>query len=95
MDAPTSVAQLIEKFHQEGDYLKAASTKEHLIRKAYIDPLFSALGWDLDYSKQGPLVYREVVEEDALRVEGAMKAPDYAFRIGVRGSSSSKPRSLR
>jgi type I restriction-modification system DNA methylase subunit len=82
VDAPTSVPQLIERFHQERDYLKAASTKEHLIRKAYIDPLFSALGWDLDYSKQGPLVYREVVEEDALRVEGAMKAPDYAFRIG-------------
>jgi hypothetical protein len=82
VDARASVAQLIERFHQERDYLKAASTKEHLIRKAYIDPLFSALGWDLDYSKQGPLVYREVVEEDALRVEGAMKAPDYAFRIG-------------
>jgi predicted type IV restriction endonuclease len=55
VDAPTSVAQLIEKFHQERDYLRAASTKEHLVREAYIDPLFSALGWDLDYSKQGPL----------------------------------------
>jgi hypothetical protein len=43
VDARASVAQLIERFHQERDYLKAASTKEHLIRKAYIDPLFSAL----------------------------------------------------
>jgi len=79
---PAPVAQLVQKFRQESGYLKAASTKEHLIRRAYIDPLFSALGWDLDYSKEGPLVHREVIEEDALRVEGAMKAPDYGFYLG-------------
>ncbi len=82
MGAPASVVGLVEKFQQESDFLRAASTKEHLVRRAYIDPLFSALGWDLDYSEQGPLIRREVVEEDALRVEGAMKAPDYGFYLG-------------
>ncbi len=68
MGAPTFVVGLVEKFRQESDFLRAASTKEHLVRRAHIDPLFSALSWDLDYARPEPLVNREVVEEEALRV---------------------------
>jgi hypothetical protein len=71
---------LVERFQEERDYLKRA--KEHLVRRAYIDPLFSALGWNLDYRHNEPLIYREVVEEDSLRVAGTAEAPDNGFYLG-------------
>ncbi len=81
MAAPDSVVKLVERFQEESKYLRSASVKEDLIRKAYIDPFFTALGWDVDYTKEGPLIDREVVQEVSLRVDGTMKAPDYGFRI--------------
>jgi hypothetical protein len=76
LGAPASVVKLVERFHEDREYLRSGAAKEDLVRKAYIDHLFSALGWNLDYDRMGPLIHREVVEEDSLRVEGAMKAPD-------------------
>ena len=49
LSAPATVVELVERFHTERDYLRSESTKEILVRRAYIDPLFSSLGWDLDY----------------------------------------------
>jgi len=88
------VVELVERFHKERDYLRSVSTKEILVRRAYIDPLFSSLGWDLGYHEQR-LIYREVVEEDSLRVEGAMKAPDYGFYLGNQLKFFVEAKSLR
>jgi hypothetical protein len=53
-----------------------------------VNPLFEALGWDV-YNKKGYAeAYKDVVHEDAIKVGGATKAPDYSFRIGgVHGNS--------
>ncbi|MEE8117214.1 MAG: type I restriction enzyme HsdR N-terminal domain-containing protein, partial [Gemmatimonadales bacterium] len=47
-----------------------------------MDPLFKALGWDVDNEKGYAEAYKDVVHEDAVKVGGLTKAPDYAFRIG-------------
>jgi len=44
--------------------------------------MFQALGWDMDNTQGYAAAYKEVIHEDALRVSGVTKAPDYAFRIG-------------
>ena len=51
-------------------------------RREFIDPLFKALGWDIDNEQGFAEQYKEVIHEDTLEIEGASKAPDYAFRIG-------------
>ncbi|MCO5299788.1 MAG: N-6 DNA methylase [Candidatus Nanopelagicales bacterium] len=80
---PPTVADLIERFAANTDFYLDPGFKEHRIRKEGIDPVLKALGWDVD-NQRGATADREVVEEDALTVDGTVKAPDYAFRIDGR-----------
>ena len=52
------------------------------MRQDFLDPFFVALGWDV-YNRDGIHEnYRDVILEQALRVEKSVKAPDYCIRIG-------------
>lgn len=44
--------------------------------------MFKALGWDIDNEQGHAEAYKDVVHEDAIKVGGATKAPDYCFRVG-------------
>ena len=52
------------------------------MRVEFLNPLFKAMGWDMDNEQGYAAAYKEVIHEDAVRVSGVIKAPDYAFRIG-------------
>lgn len=82
MTAPQSITQLVQKFEEQREQYTTDLYKETQARIEFIDPLFRALGWDVDNSKGLSLIYREVVHEDTVLVEGNKKAPDYSFRIG-------------
>ena len=45
-------------------------------------PFFRELGWDVDNTAGYAEAYRDVILEDQVKVGGAVKAPDYGFRIG-------------
>lgn len=79
---PTSVLQLIEKFEAQADQYRAADYNETQVRIDFINPMFKALGRDMDNIAWYAESCRDVVHEDAIRIEGNAKAPDYAFRIG-------------
>ncbi len=80
MSVPTQAVKLVEQFKEELQAVKSSNFKEDWVRRDYIDPFFKALGWDVDYERRGSKFFREVVVEATLKVDGAMKAPDYAFR---------------
>jgi len=82
MPIPTSVLELIERFSRNVDAYKRGVYNETQVRVEYIDPLLAALGWDMHNRKGYAEAYKEVVHEDAVRVGGVTKAPDYSFRIG-------------
>ncbi len=82
MSVPTQVVKLVDQFKDQSQAVKSSGYKEDWVRRDYIDHFFKALGWDVDRQKSGPLIYKEVVHEASLKVEGAMKAPDYSFRTG-------------
>jgi hypothetical protein len=82
LSAPDSIVRLVEKFAAQSEAYTASHYKETQVRIEFIDPLFKALGWDVENSKGLSLTYREVVHEDTVLVEGSKKAPDYSFRIG-------------
>jgi type I restriction-modification system DNA methylase subunit len=44
--------------------------------------MFKALGWDIDNEQGHAEAYKDVIHEDAIKVGGATKAPDYCFRVG-------------
>jgi predicted type IV restriction endonuclease len=82
MPAPPEVLELIERFSENIESYTAGHYNETQLRREFIDPLFRALGWDLDNIAGHAEAYKDVIHEDAIRIGGAMKAPDYCFRIG-------------
>ena len=82
MTAPDSIKQLVERFEQHRDAYRAGKYNETQLRNEFLNPFFEALGWDvlnkLGYSEEN----KHVIHEDSLEVEGAKKAPDYAFKVG-------------
>ncbi len=61
-----------------GEYNEAQTRRE------YIDPMFKAMGWDVDNEEGLAVGWKQVVHEDSLKVAEAVKAPDYSFRLGGR-----------
>jgi hypothetical protein len=82
MAAPDKVAQLVEVFERNIDALKSGTYNETQVRREFIDPLFEALGWDVSNKSGYAQAYKDVIHEDAIKVGGFTKAPDYCFRIG-------------
>jgi len=82
MSLPNEVKKLVERFRENRDVYCSSAYNETQARREFIDPLFKALGWDVANEKGYAEAYKEVIHEDAIKVGGATKAPDYAFRIG-------------
>jgi len=79
---PSEVLRLVDRFNEHAEAYHAGRYNETQIRREFIDPLFEALGWDVDNSQGYAEAYKDVIHEDAITVGGATKAPDYCFRIG-------------
>jgi len=80
---PEIVHRLVDRFEEDRKTYRSSTYKEEWIRQDFIDPLFEALGWDVTNKSGVPVgPHREVIPEDAIRVRGAPKAPDYGFYVG-------------
>ncbi|MBK8352667.1 MAG: hypothetical protein IPL21_13650 [Saprospirales bacterium] len=76
------VKQLVQRFNEQLPAYKKSDYNETQTRRDFIDPLFKALGWDIDNEQGFAESYREVIHEDKVKVGKATKAPDYSFRLG-------------
>ena len=81
-NAPQEVRRLVQRFRRNQADYKNPAYNETQVRREFIDPLFKALGWDVDNEQGYAEAYKDVIHEDAIKVGGAIKAPDYCFRIG-------------
>ena len=82
LPCPQTVLDLIERFELHADAYRRDSYNETQVRREFIDLLFGALGWDVDNAAGHAEAYKDVIHEDAIKVGGSTKAPDYCFRIG-------------
>ncbi|MFZ1761984.1 MAG: N-6 DNA methylase [Nitrospira sp.] len=80
--APLIIATLIDRFDQNRESYKSQSYNETQVRREFLDPLFEALGWDVANKQGHAEAYKDVIHEDAIKIGGNTKAPDYCFRIG-------------
>ncbi len=80
-EARARIAELATRFREQYASYKRADYNETQVRRDFIDPFFKALGWDMDNNAGNAEAYREVIHEDRVRIGGAMKAPDYSFRL--------------
>ena len=82
MPIPKQVLNLITTFARNIDAYKTGRYNETQVRREFIDPFFTALGWDVDNTVGYAEAYKDVIHEDAIKIGSALKAPDYCFRIG-------------
>lgn len=82
MAVPKEVLDLIDRFNRNREAYLSGQYNETQVRREFVDPLFKSLGWDIDNSQGYAEAYKDVIHEDAIKVGGLTKAPDYCFRIG-------------
>lgn len=80
--APDALLTLIARFERNRETYQANTYNETQLRREFIDPFFAALGWDVDNKQGFAEAYKDVIHEDAIKIGGFTKAPDYCFRIG-------------
>ncbi|MEK8022157.1 MAG: N-6 DNA methylase, partial [Candidatus Parabeggiatoa sp.] len=77
------IKKLQERFSQKREIYQQADYTEAQTRIDFINPFFTALGWDVDNKAGLTESYRQVVYEDRLKIDKApYKHPDYSFRVG-------------
>ena len=82
MPAPKEVLGLVERFDRNREAYRLPQYNEMQLRREFLDPFFAALGWDVDNRAGWAEAYKEVIHEDAIKIGGFTKAPDYCFRVG-------------
>ena len=90
MTAPAVVSELVERFTGHRDEYRSGRYNETQLRRDFLDPLFAALGWDVHNEQGYAEAYREVIHEDAIKIGGRTKAPDYCFRASNAPRSPSR-----
>ena len=71
-----------QRFDRQLTSYKQAVYNEEQLRIEFLNPFFAELGWDVNNTQGYAEAYKEVIHEDALKISGVTKAPDYAFRVG-------------
>lgn len=74
-----NLEQLIAKFEKDKAHYLAKGYPEAQVRIDFLNPLFKALGWDIENKAQKPPHERDVIVE--FPSEAATGRPDYCFRI--------------
>jgi len=82
MTVPDEITELVERFERNREAYRSPHYKETQLRREFIDPFFVALGWDVENKQGYAEAYKDVVHEDAVKIGGGTKAPDYCFRTG-------------
>jgi hypothetical protein len=83
MPIPARLLALVDTFGRNLDSYLDPDYKETELRREFLDPLFAALGWDIDNTAGYAEAYKDVIHEETLKISGvAATAPDYSFRIG-------------
>jgi len=82
MGAPVLIKRLVDTFHRNIESLKSGDYKETQVRREFIDPFFTALGWDVENKSGYAEAYKDVIHEYTQKTADTVEAPDYCFRIG-------------
>ncbi|MCX5812518.1 MAG: type I restriction enzyme HsdR N-terminal domain-containing protein, partial [Proteobacteria bacterium] len=76
------LSDLIERYNRNAEAYRSTQYNETQLRREFLDPFFDTLGWDVENKNGYAEAYKDVVHEDAIKIGGVTKAPDYSFRIG-------------
>jgi type I restriction-modification system DNA methylase subunit len=81
-EALKQISDLVDRFQRNIDAYRSPAYNETQLRIEFVDPFFETLGWDVTNKAGYAEQYKDVIHEDAIKIAGATKAPDYCFRVG-------------
>jgi len=87
---PTLITEKVRQFEEHLETYTSSEYSEAQLRVDFLNPMLKALGWDVDNENDHAEAYRDVVYEDAIKVGGTTKAPDYGFYIGGRAAGGGR-----
>jgi predicted type IV restriction endonuclease len=91
----SELGRLVGIFERNFAHYKKVGYDEASLRQEFLNPLFSALGWDVE-NKAGHIPQkREVEVESRTQIGGRAKRADYLFRTDGRELSLAGSASLR
>lgn len=79
---PSPLREKVDQFLRNRTDYEATTYKEARARVEFIDPLLTALGWDVGNSAGLSERFKDVVVEPTQDVGGRKRAPDYVLRVG-------------
>ncbi|GHV33981.1 hypothetical protein AGMMS4952_26280 [Spirochaetia bacterium] len=79
-DGKEAICKLVDDFARNESQYMSKKFQETETRDRFIDPFFTALGWDF-YQTSTAKQFWDVHREFSQRVNSTTKKPDYAFRI--------------
>ena len=68
MTSLQEISALVERFGRNREAYLSGNYNETQLRREFIDPLFAALGWDVDNKQGYAEAYKDVIHEDAIKV---------------------------
>ncbi len=72
-NAKKEIAKLVQTFKDNYNQYKLSTYKEAQVRKEFIDRFFKVLDWDIDNQQGFSEQFKEVVNEDAIKIGGKTK----------------------
>jgi len=82
VNPPDDLINLVRKYEEHRDSYIRHPYKEARLQREFIEPLLELLNWDVQNKQGYAEAYKEVISEDAIRISGTAKAPDYCCQIG-------------
>lgn len=81
-----TIEALVQKYQSNRSFYESGAYNETELRVEFLNPLFQALGWDVNNEQGLPSFSREVIHEASVLVEEEggekSKKPDYLFQLG-------------
>jgi hypothetical protein len=87
---PSIIIERVRQFAEHIDIYQSTNYSEAQLRIDFLNPMLETLGWDVNNTRGWAEAYRDVVYEDALKIGGTSKAPDYGFYIGGRAAGGGR-----
>jgi predicted type IV restriction endonuclease len=69
--APEAVKRLVDRFNQNRKVFLSGDYKEEQLRAEFLNPLFTALGWDMDNKAGLSETFKQVIHEESIKAADA------------------------
>ena len=81
MPAPQIVHELVELFERNREEYTSGGYNETQLRHQFLDPLFEALGWDINNRDGNAESYKDVIHEDSILVGDKPLRKGFGLRL--------------